>query len=719
MTDERDSSRDTDEVSRELATVTRLPARRDDDGEVVEAEVVSEQEYLARQRWASYRQDVVTVARVTRAVVTHERAIPVWRHSAYVGVGAAAIAKRIWESRTNAVPAAMVRSAVAAGDHEAAGVWWDRGEKAKEQRHRRRMDLLELPGRMVRITLVTLAALVGLLLLLGGAYAWWSGDVTDVLTPIRGVIWLIAGLVWLVGVTAFALPIVTVAAIAGVCWTVGRHAGRVPQWMAPVGGERDDTGEVVTPLGIAQALAHLSIAPLDKAIKGGWQVQFHTAPVMVNGRGYHTVFSLPQGVTPGMIADKRDVLARNLLRAPLEVWPVDPDMPPYVELWVANAGATKRAGSPYPLLTSGKCDVFKSVPLGESQRGDDIGPPSNEANYSFGGMMGQGKSNAARVLAAGWALDPIAELNVFVFANNGDFDAYAPRLAVYRKGVEDDVARDALAHLRGLYADVAEREARLAQLGAKKVTRGLAQKHPELRPRLTILSECHELYGHAEFGKEAADLTTKMIRRSRKTGIVVAVDTQSSRKEAIPPKILELIKINACFAVKTWRSNDGFLGDGSFAAGIRATELRPEKDRGTSLVTGATAERFEIVKWYFIEVDDDRGYDAATEIIARAMEQVDPATPTQVKREPEQERDLLADVADVLEGEEKVKGTDVASRLRKLAPAYGPYERLTMKRLLELLKAREGVEVKELNGVAWVRRDVIYAALNARDEDAE
>ena len=713
MTEQRDTERD------ELATVTRLPARQ-----IIEGEIVPDERWDARhrdaahERWAAYRRDVVTVARVTRAAVTHRHVVPVWRHSAYTVTGAVVIARRIWESRSNAVPAAMVRSAVAAGDHEAAGMWWDRGEQAKDRRHRRRMELLELPARAARITLVTLAVLVGLLLLLGGAYAWWSGQVADVLAPIRGVIWLIASLVWLVGVTAFALPFVTLALVAAVCWTVGRHAGRVPQWMAVPNADGSESGDVVTPLAIAEALAHLPIGKLREAIKNGWQVEFLVPPVMVNARGYHTVFSLPKGVTPGMLADQRDVLAHNLLRAPLEVWPVDADKPPYVELWVANPGATKRAGSPYPLLAAGTCDVFKSVPLGESQRGDDIGPPSNEANYSFGGMMGQGKSNAARVLAAGWALDPIAEVNVFVFANNGDFDAYAPRLAVYRKGVEDDVARDALAHLRALYADVAEREARLATLGAKKVTRGLAQKHPELRPRLTILSECHELYGHAEFGKEAADLTTKMIRRSRKTGIVLAVDTQSSRKEAIPPKILELVKINACFAVKTWRSNDGFLGDGSFAAGIRATELRPEKDRGTSLVTGATAERFEIVKWYFIEVDDDRGYDAATEIIARAMEQVDPATPTQVRREPAQQRDLLADVADALEGEDEVRATDVVARLRRLAPDYPPYGRLTAKQLVVQL-GEQGCEVRRLDGIPTVRRGQVYEALNARDEDGQ
>ena len=142
---------------------------------------------------------------------------------------------------------------------------------------------------------------------------------------------------------------------------------------------------------------------------------------------------------------------------------------------------------------------------------------------------------------------------------------------------------------------------------------------------MALFSECHELFGDPNHGREAADLAVQTMRRARKTAITLAFDTQSSRADAIPPKIVELVKLNACFAVKSWRSNDGFLGDGSFQAGIRATELRMGKDVGTSILTGATAERFEIVKWFYIEADDDTGYDAATDIIARAMANLHPA----------------------------------------------------------------------------------------------
>jgi DNA segregation ATPase FtsK/SpoIIIE, S-DNA-T family len=41
-----------------------------------------------------------------------------------------------------------------------------------------------------------------------------------------------------------------------------------------------------------------------------------------------------------------------------------------------------------------------------------------------------------------------------VFANNGDFDAYRPRLARYHRGVDDTTVVAALEALHTLYADV-------------------------------------------------------------------------------------------------------------------------------------------------------------------------------------------------------------------------------------------------------------------------
>ena len=338
--------------------------------------------------------------------------------------------------------------------------------------------------------------------------------------------------------------------------------------------------------------------------------------------------------------------------------------------------------------------MFDGVPLGVSQRGDVITIELPGANLVYGGLMGQGKSNAARVTMLGAALDPLAVLWVFVFANNGDFDAYQPRLARYHRGVDDDTALAALDGLRDCTPTLDDVRPAWRIWARRRSPACWPNGIRELRPLVALFSECHELFNHPLYGREAADLAVQTLRRGRKTAITLAFDTQSSRADAIPPRIVELVKINACFAVKAWRSNDGFLGDGSFQAGIRATELRPGKDVGTSIVTGATPERFEIVKWFYIEADDDTGYDAATDIITRALAYLDSVTPiAAIAAEPTpQVRDLLTDLVTVL-GDERVPVADVPARLRDLAPGYPPYQGLTGVKLRELLEREHGIKV--------------------------
>jgi S-DNA-T family DNA segregation ATPase FtsK/SpoIIIE len=111
----------------------------------------------------------------------------------------------------------------------------------------------------------------------------------------------------------------------------------------------------------------------------------------------------------------------------------------------------------------------------------------------FGGLMGQGQSNAGRVTMAGAALDPLAELWVYVFAANGDYDAYAPRLARYHKGVGTTSPR-----LRS--TGCARCTARWigAKLGSpnseRRRSRGrwLVAQHPDLRP-CGCREPCHGL----------------------------------------------------------------------------------------------------------------------------------------------------------------------------------------------------------------------------------
>jgi S-DNA-T family DNA segregation ATPase FtsK/SpoIIIE len=152
--------------------------------------------------------------------------------------------------------------------------------------------------------------------------------------------------------------------------------------------------------------------------------------------------------------------------------------------------------------------------------------------------------------------------------------------------------------------------------------------------------------------------------------------------------------------------------------GIRATELRPGKDVGTSIVTGATPERFEIVKWFYIEADDDTGYDAATDVIARAMGYLDQRTPiAEISAGPKPaRRDLLNDLIAVL-GEQRVPAADVPALLRDLAPDHAPYHGLTGIKLREILEREYGIRVASTGNRYPVDPNKIRACIARRAHD--
>jgi DNA segregation ATPase FtsK/SpoIIIE, S-DNA-T family len=643
-----------------------------------------------------------------RAVATHDRTRAAGRNAAYVGIGAAVVARRMWESRSTARYERHIRSAETAGDHESALAWDVQRVKFLKDRHARRTALVELPIKIARELPKIAIGIVGTLAAIGVLLAIATRNIREVAAPLRTAA-TIAEWVSIAFSVAWGPFVLAAPGIAtAVLYWIGRSYANASMtaWSVPGKDDGEDGGIVVTADTIVLALQHLPIPALRAAFKNDWSPTFHTLPVR-DGRGYSAVFSNPLGVTSSMIADQRAVLARNVHRAEVEVWPSDAEKAGLgpagtVAVWIADRGAIGRSAPEYPLLHEGAADVFEGVPSGVSPRGDQIGVPIVGNNFVAGGQMGQGKSNACRVAMLGGALDPLAELWVHVFAYNGDFDAYAPRLARYVKGAEEEHLAAAMASLQELYEEVARREARLAELGAKKLTRQLAQQYPDLRPKMALFSECHELFGHRENGELATELAVKTMRRARKTGIWLGFDTQSSRKDAIPPKIVELVSVNCCFYVKSWRSNDGFLGDGSFAAGIRATELRPGRDRGTALVTGVSEAQFELLRWYFVEVNDDTGYDAAAEVIARSVGQVAPGTPVEGGSPvPEiTHRDLLDDLDAVL-GAERVKLRDVVGLLRKLAPAWGPYQRMTAKQLAAELRDL-GVRTVNLSGTPYL-----------------
>jgi S-DNA-T family DNA segregation ATPase FtsK/SpoIIIE len=563
-------------------------------------------------------------------------------------------------------------------------------------------------GRVLHRTLVgglVVIFLAGVLALVDSqmsrADMWpWLATVYTVLGVLPAVgIWVLkaAPLVWLI------------AAI----WE-GRDKTPGASWL--VRPSREDADSWIDERMISQALAHLGIGPLDRFFKNGGELPY-TVPARVDGDGTYAQIRLPMGVTAEMVAAKRKTLAANLGRAALETWPTQGDEAGILNLWIADKGQLGGGAGQWPLLHEGSVDVFQGVPIGKTQRGQIIHGLFFERNWLVGGRPGQGKTSLVRILVLGAALDPTAELWVFVIAQNTDFAPLAPRLSRYEVGMGPEVAAATVQALADLFAEMERRGKLLATLpGSPPATsRTLANKPAlGLHPLICVISECHELFGHPTYGTQAAKLAISVIKQGRKFGITLILDTQSPTAASIPTDVTRNISCGVAFSVGDHDANDGLLGSGRYRAGIRATELRMHTDRGTCVAVGVSDATFELLNTFYVPYAD--GVDLVTPVVSRAMAAIDElrrtGDPTTGDDDETEKVDHLANIDEVLRGERRVRTQVVLTRLAELHPTI--YEGWTFSNLTAAL-AEYGIEPVKSGGVKVVRAADITHALTHRD----
>lgn len=717
---------DRDEPSRELAPVYRLPIR--DGGDVVEAEVLTPEEWdrlqqrkMAQARMEAYRRDVVTVARVTRTVVTHPHTVTtaqtVGRHAVYTVAGAVILLKRVWASQTNAELNDQLREARIRGDFEARERLAKEARQATADRHNRFVTLVKLPFELAKATGIVLLLFLASLLFLGIAWAGHDHDITRVLAPIEGVVTVLTWLCVAVAVSWAPFVAALPAVVTLACWWTGRRANAAPTWLA-TSAERD-ADVTIDESTVARALGALRIPQITSYLKDGHPLQFLT-PCRLDGRGTFCSLRLPSGVTAALIGRRRAELATGLHRLPKEVWPTTGGEAGILDLWIADKGALADGAGPYPLLDEGGVDVFKGVPFGRTLRGTPVTAPVMERNSLCGGQPGQGKSSAARAIMAGAALDPTAELRIWVPDANFDFEAFKPRCSRYVMGAEDERIEEILHDLRELHAEIQSRGELLIQHEIPAVTRLIANQNVGLHPLFCLLEEAHVAIEHADYGQEIAKLLVNCVRLGRKRGIHIIVSTQAPTKASIPRDVTRNCSNGIAFAVGDHIANDALLGQGAYSAGHRATELIPGADRGTAVVKGFTGERSDIVQVYFISIDNTSvAGDQITPIIKRSLEAIERRGrmngPVQ-RSESDGPRDLLHDVHEAFGADELVRAADMVARLRALAPGYAAYERLDGKQLAALLTA-EGALTNLKDGNLMVRANRVLRALDERQLD--
>lgn len=449
---------------------------------------------------------------------------------------------------------------------------------------------------------------------------------------------------------------------------------------------------------VTAALQALGVASMTE--KSG--VISYPAPIRDIGSGWLASIDLPLGVTPGMVMDRRGRLASGLRRPLGCVWP-ESDQDAHggrLELTVLKIEMSKARQSPYPWRTSGVGDIFGSLPFGTDQRGRPVCIPLTESNMLIGALPGAGKTAALRCVLVGCALDPTAELHVWELKGSGDLESLERVSHSYGSGVDDKTIEACLIRLRWLLAELEARADKLKALRKtardlvpdSKVTRNLAnQRKLGLYPIIFTVDEAQELFSHSEFGKEAGELATQIIKRGRALGVILILATQRPDKNSLPTAVSANVGIRLCLRVMGQIENDMILGTSSYQNGIRAT-LFTRSDRGIGYLVGAT-DAPVVVRAYYLdaEVADSiiaRAYLLRSEaglLTGHAVDDFDSIVTF----------DLLSDVRSVfsIAGGERIWNVDLLERLKSLRP--DAYDEWTVHKLgAELRKL--GVQTKQI-----------------------
>jgi S-DNA-T family DNA segregation ATPase FtsK/SpoIIIE len=473
------------------------------------------------------------------------------------------------------------------------------------------------------------------------------------------------------------------------------------------------------------ALRNLNLPAINKKFKEGWQPRWLLQPVH-DGKGWHAQLLLPEGVTVEMINDKKSVLAHNLLRLPVEVWPTEPrDKPGVMDLWVADQGSLTKPVPPWPLLHKGSVDYFKGVPVGIDPRGNIVIGRLFATNWGVAGTMGSGKSTLIITTLLGAMLDPLVEIDVYCMAINADYDPLKPRLRTLFKSDEPEHIPQVLDALKQLMSELSERGRILSERGEPKLTRALAEADRRMRPRVVVIDECQELF-MSDIGKEAAELVEKIVAKARKYGVTMIFATPVPSADSLPRKVAKVLSNKACFAIGDHQGNDAILGTGKHTAGISATTLRPMTedaqgnvdpgDIGTAMTVGFTPQD-GLLRCYYIRRGN--GVDEVTPVVNRALGILADAGHTSAPaiEEAADEADPLADIADVLSGHKRLRTQEVLQRLA--ARDRGTYGAWTPGQLKAYLAEHDVRTVKDSEGRMCVRAADVHAALAARHTDLD
>jgi DNA segregation ATPase FtsK/SpoIIIE, S-DNA-T family len=723
-----------DETDRPKSAVIPAP-------EVLDGELITDAEYA--QRRGLHRLPVLAMAtairesdrskKVTAVVVSRVRqSARVTARALYTaGAGHASWVRRAVDALTHGPVREQIRLARLAGDRETLAEWTERLVALKDGRAER---LRELPTTLIaglRALFVVLYVLAGVLVVVGlwlaftpgsmGWSGWWllikhilDGTLTALSFAVRALLW-------------GGLPAIVVAA-----WREGRRAAQPPRWLFSPDERAQEDAEITADV-ITAALRHVKIPALTRYLTGGGALEYVITP-REQGGGTYTQVRLPMGVTAAELLSsaKVELLAGNLGRHRHEVWPQrekDTDAR-VLDLWVADKGTMDKPAPPWPLLADGEVDVFRDrLPWGVTMRAEQITVGMLQKHWLIGATSKQGKSTVLRLLALGLSLDPTVELHVADLKGDGDWSMFKPRAVTLIEGSTDTDAEATAEMLEWAVEEVARRyDAKRAAGIVGAIPRDMSRrKGSGFHPIYLFVDECQVLYGAphpiggAKDDARAWRAAKKLHDQARAVNVHLLQATQRPDDRTLPARVREGAHVRCALNVPNHETAKMILADAA-DRGARPQDLRPGSDAGTLVATGEVedipnGQAFAIVRTHYVSTKD------AYTVITRAMDIIHRAgrsiTTTQ-PADPELARDLLADVQTVMDGNDKLRSTDVLHYLRvRWEHTYGSWSAQQFATALE----NRGVEVRKrsLDGQPGQRVVLvadIFAALDAQHHES-